>query len=459
MVDIPMPKLSMNMSHGVVVEWLVDDGADVEEDQDVAEVESEKSTAVVEAPASGTLSIAVQAGENVPVGESIGSVDAGDGVGGEAGEASETGEPAASAEPSESAGPAGPEAGGSAGPTGNGEASTATGDQRAPAAAGGPTDATGRIRASPAARRAARSADLDLGAVQGSGPDGAVVLADIEAAEAEGVEAEGVAAEPAEATGAATAEEEGEAGLPRAAASEPAGAPPVRERRPLRGVRATVAERLSRSWREAPHVTVDREIDMTAALEATDQLEAQLDVDVSLEALLVAVTAEALARHPEFNATLEDGEHVLYDRVDVCVAVDTDRGLLSPVIPGVRSRGFGDLVRERATLVEQTLSGEVDGDRLSGGTFTITNLGPFGVSSFTPIVNPPQVAILGVSATRREAKEAAEVAPAADERVVFRDVLTASLSFDHRAVDGAAAARFLATLDDLLQRPLAVLVG
>ena len=151
--------------------------------------------------------------------------------------------------------------------------------------------------------------------------------------------------------------------------------------------------------------------------------------------LLIAAAADALTDHPGFNAHFEDGEHVLYSDVNVGVAVDTDGGLLTPVIRNVDGRGLADLNKARTALTERVLEGDFSMDDLAGGTFTISNLGMFGVDDFDPIINPPQVAILGVGRRRDDA------------------TMTLSLSFDHRVENGAAAARFLGTIAENLEDP------
>jgi uncharacterized OsmC-like protein len=224
----------------------------------------------------------------------------------------------------------------------------------------------------------------------------------------------------------------------------------VRERRQLVGVRRTIAERLQRSHREAPHVTEHRDVDVEPMLAALEACREEYDPDLSLVDLLVAAVAETLTEHPEFNATLEDDTHVLYDDVNVCVAVDTDAGLVAPVIREVGSKSLTELAESRRDVTESAQNGEYAPEDLTGGTFTVSNLGVLGVDSFTPIINPPQVAILGIGRPHGEV-----VGDGADSRT--RRHVTFSLSFDHRAVDGADAARFLETLAGLVGDPASVL--
>ena len=217
----------------------------------------------------------------------------------------------------------------------------------------------------------------------------------------------------------------------------------VREERSLSPMRKTIAERLSESYREAVHVTVSREVDaeaLVAAAEAANEGDAGAeDVDVSLlDVLLVAVSA-TLAEHPAFNATFEDGTHRVYEEHNLAVAVAIEAGLVTPVVADVGSKSLAEVAGERRRLTERVQSGEFTMSDLQGSTFTVSNLGPLGVDSFTPVINPPEVAILGVSRLRERARPA-------DAGVEFRREVTLDLSIDHRVVDGADAARFLSTL-------------
>ena len=204
-------------------------------------------------------------------------------------------------------------------------------------------------------------------------------------------------------------------------------------------MRRSIADRLGASYREAVHVTITREIDaerLVGDLEADDE---RYDVDISLlDRLLVAVSA-TLEAHPAFNGTFEEGRHIIYDEHNIAIAVDVEDGLLTPVLADVASLSVPELAVERRRLTEIVHTGEYSMSHLQNGTFTVSNLGPLGVDSFTPVINPPQVAILGVGRLRDRAH------PSGDD-VEFRRLLTVDLSFDHRVVDGADAARFLGTL-------------
>ena len=219
----------------------------------------------------------------------------------------------------------------------------------------------------------------------------------------------------------------------------------VAEERSLTPMRKTIASRLQESYQQAVHVTNSREVDAEAVLAAADAAEASDDgVDPSLVDLLLCALSDTLDEYPAFNATFEDGTHRLYEEHNVGVAVDIDEGLVTPVLAAVGSKSLAEIAAERRRLTERVRDGDYTMSTFRGGTFTVSNLGPLGVDSFTPVINPPEVAILGVGRLRERA------IPDGDG-VAFRQTMTLDLSFDHRVVDGADAARFLGTLSDNLE--------
>jgi pyruvate dehydrogenase E2 component (dihydrolipoamide acetyltransferase) len=221
----------------------------------------------------------------------------------------------------------------------------------------------------------------------------------------------------------------------------------VREERSLGPMRRTIADRLQESYREAVHVTVDRAVDAKALLAAADAAEGEGDdgaADPSMMDVLLCALSDALDAHPAFNATFEDDTHRIYEEHNVGVAVDIDAGLVTPVVADVGSKSLAEVARERHRLTGKVREGDYTMSTFRGGTFTVSNLGPLGVDSFTPVINPPEVAILGVGRTR------ARAVPDGDGATARRE-LTLSLSFDHRVVDGADAARFLGTLAEHLE--------
>lgn len=222
---------------------------------------------------------------------------------------------------------------------------------------------------------------------------------------------------------------------------------------PLGGVRRVIAERMSGSAFTAPHVTLHTEVDATQLVAARQQLNEALagQGKISFNALLIALTAKALGEFPQMNACLLDDEICQYAAVNIGLAVDTERGLLVPVIRAADTLGVLAIQRAGDELIRRATVGKSLPDDLVGGTFTITNLGMFGIDAFTPIINQPQAAILGVG--RIVNKPVGHLG-----ELVLRDRLTLSLSFDHRLVDGGPAARFLQRVGQLVERPLTLLL-
>jgi pyruvate dehydrogenase E2 component (dihydrolipoamide acetyltransferase) len=469
---VRMPQMGMSMEEGTVVEWRVAEGDRIEEGATVAVVESEKTTADVEAREGTTLrAILAAAGETVEPGDPIGVVAAAEadldpylaeaGVGGAdvaaAAEADVEAEPESSPAPGTGADAAesGDADGGDADADGDDaverrvremrEATTrvmqrTSADDGAAAGAGSDADTAREVRASPGARRLAADRDVDVAAVEGTGPEGVVVEADVrraaEAAEVDGTTAgtvsEGavVERETGATVGGVGADEVADGESPDEGTTVDRERGPatrtVAAERELSRIQRTTADRLSRSAREAPHVTLDRRVDVEAVETVLGAAET-LGVEASFTDLVVAAAADALVAHPEVNACYEDGTYELIEEVNVAVAVDADGDLLTPVIADADELSVPELGRVRRAMTDRILAGERSMDDLTGATFTISNLGPFGVDRFSPIVDPPQVAILGVGRIRDGG-------------------VTLSLSFDHRVLNGAGAARFLGTL-------------
>ncbi len=218
----------------------------------------------------------------------------------------------------------------------------------------------------------------------------------------------------------------------------------VREERSLSPMRKTIANRLQESYQEAVHVTVSREVDAEGLLAAADAA-GPTDgsdgdsVDPSMMDVLLCALSETLDAHPAFNATFEDGTHRTYTEHNVGVAVDIDEGLVTPVVADIGSKSLGEIAADRQQLTGQVKDGEYSMSTFKGGTFTVSNLGPLGVNSFNPVINPPEIAILGVGRVTED------IVPDGDG-ITRQHRLTFDLSFDHRVVDGADAARFLETL-------------
>ena len=219
----------------------------------------------------------------------------------------------------------------------------------------------------------------------------------------------------------------------------------VAEERSLDPMRRTIAKRLHESYSEAVHVTASREVDAEGLLAAREAATERHDVDVTLTDLLLSALSSTLDEHPGFNATFEDDVHTVYAEHNVGVAVDVDAGLLTPVLADVGEKSLAEIAAERASLTDRVRAGDHSMSDLRGGTVTLSNLGPLGVDAFTPIINPPEVAILGVDRIRERAVSDG------DGGVEFRREIRFDLSFDHRVVDGADAGRFLGTLAEAVE--------
>lgn len=425
--QVVMPKLGLTMTEATLVEWLKEDGDTVAKGEVLFVLESEKSTLEIEAPASGTLQVLVTAGETVPVHQTVALLVP---VGAKAPQARQQVVP--SSQPPQSTDetretrrqaresdiiPASPRARARARQIGVSlEALTGSGVRGMivtadveQAAVARPTTA----KVSPVAQRVATRAGVDLSTIDGSGPGGRIMRADVE-----------------ETLSPATRQQAGEI-------------------QPFSGLRTVIAERLVASWHERPHVTLTTEADATNLISARQQIQAETGAKLSYNALLVALVARALRDHPYMNVRLTDEGIEHLPQIHLGLAVDTERGLLVPVVRDAGTKTLLEIQQDIQGLVERALAGRSLPDDLSGGTFTLTNLGAFEIDAFTPIINPPESAILGVG--RIVAKPVA-----VDRQVVVRDMMVLSLSFDHRLIDGAPAARFLQRVKQLVERPFAL---
>jgi pyruvate dehydrogenase E2 component (dihydrolipoamide acetyltransferase) len=433
--DFKLPDLGEGLTEAEIVRVLVAEGDEIKEDQAVLLVETEKAQVELPSPFGGRVAtVHVQPGQRVKVGTVLLSfADAGSGA--------------------RSAAPAAAPSARAAGP---GPSSSPAGAPAATAATGLPPAAT------PSTRRLARELGVDLARVRGTGAGGRISDEDVRAA------AGGRAAPPA----AAAPGKPSPTPSPAASARAPAGpvealrplAGPVAlpalprfeqwgpvEREPLRGIRRRSAEHLALAWAVIPHVTQHDQADVTE-LETMRRRQqtrgGEGSADLTLTVFLVKAVALALRAHPRFNASLDHatGELVLKRYYNIGVAVDTDQGLVVPVVRGVDGKGIRDLAAELAQLVTRTREGKATLEDLRAGTFTVTNTGALGGTGATPIINYPEVAILGVGRAR-------PTPVVRDGQIVPRRVLPLSLAFDHRVIDGMEAARFSTELVGLLEAP------
>ncbi|HEX9035849.1 MAG TPA: dihydrolipoamide acetyltransferase family protein [Ktedonobacterales bacterium] len=431
MHTVVMPKMGDTMEEGKIITWRKHEGEQVAKGDALAEIETEKVNIEAEAFAAGVLrKIIAPEGATVPVGQPIALIGAAnEAIPAEFGGAPSAGAASAapSATPAKSAQPT---------PT-TPAAQRAANGRVAVAPAPEPAAQNGRVFISPIARRIAAEHNLDVSALHGTGPGGRILRDDVEQALQSG---------PAVSVSA-----------PAIVAAAPAPTGPEVEAVALSQMRKTIAKRLQQSMQTAPHFYVTVSVDATNLIALRAQINAYAEtlpqpVKVSVNDLIVRAVALTLASMPQVNVSF-DGDRILYKkRVNVGVAVALDQGLIVPVITDADKCGALDLARESKRLVDAARGGKLKAEELQGGTFTVSNLGMYDVESFTAIINPPESAILAVGS--------AVPTPVADasRQVVVRDMMKLTLSSDHRALDGAIAARFLQALKRLLEQPMGLLL-
>ena len=426
MAEIVMPRLSDSMEEGTIIRWLKEAGDDVARGEELVEIETDKATMTYESDAAGVLEIVAQEGDTLPIGSLIARVG---------GEASPSKEPA-------------PDLPTDVGPVqGVPPVEPVHAAAPVPHADGG----DGRLRASPVARRIARERGVDLAGLRGTGPGGRIVKADVEAAAS--------GAGPADKAPRLSAVAEPHA-APAPAPSAPPPAPAtsgepgtakgeVTITEPTR-TQQLIARRMAESRATIPTFTLRATIDMTQCVELRATLKASgAEVVPSFNDLVVKASAIALAEHPNANGAYRDGRFERYARVNVGVAVATDGSLVVPTVFDADRKGLAQIAAETRVLAERVRAGAVTPPELSGGTFTVSNLGMFGVRSFEAVINPPQAAILSVGAL--------EPRPVVREgEVVVRQQMDVELACDHRILYGAQAAEFLARVRGILEAPLAL---
>ena len=436
---VVMPKLGLTMTEGTVSKWLKKVGDAVKEGEPLFEVETDKLTNTIEASASGVLRhLFVEEGTTVPVLDKVAIIaEASEDIGGLLGGAA----PAAA-----------PEAPAAA---------------AAPAAAPAAKKAGGRVIASPAAKKLAKEKGIDLALVTGTGPGGRVTEDDVKnwkpapaapaAEEAPKVKASPLAAAVAKDLG---LDLEKIGAKDRVLAEDilrylestrekAADEPPREETVPMNGMRKAIARNMLNSHMTSPTVTANLSVDMSAMKAYREQLKSK-DIKVSYTDLLVKFIAKALTEFPLLNCSVVDNKIVYKHYVNMGVAVALDNGLLVPNVPDADKKSLTQISAEIKELAKLAREGGLPMEKLQGGTFTITNLGMYGIESFTPIINQPEVAILGVTTME-------DRAVVRGGEIVIRPMMTLSLTFDHRVVDGSVAAEFLQRVKNLLENPALML--
>ncbi|WP_085902117.1 pyruvate dehydrogenase complex dihydrolipoamide acetyltransferase [Kiloniella majae] len=436
-INILMPALSPTMTEGTLSRWLVNEGDTVNSGDVLAEIETDKATMEVEAVDEGTIAkILVPGGtEGVAVNQTIAVLlEEDEDASALENVSTETEAPVAQAEPKQEE-----------------AVSVAPATEKAPSsrpAAPAPVSASGdRIFASPLARRMASQESLDLSALKGTGPHGRIIKADILSALEQGVGKAGASTETSAAAPAKTA--------------PAASGPNARELadmlgmeydlEPLSSMRRVIASRLSESKQTVPHfyLTVDCEMDKLLAFRK--ELNASGDVKISVNDFVIRAAALALKKVPAANASFSDEGILSYKNADISVAVATPSGLITPIIKAAQNKGLGIISEEMKDLAGRARDGKLKPEEYQGGTFSISNLGMFGIKDFSAIINPPQGCILAVGA--------GEQRPVVkDGALAIATVMTCTLSVDHRVVDGAVGAEYMAAFKALIQEPLSMLL-
>jgi pyruvate dehydrogenase E2 component (dihydrolipoamide acetyltransferase) len=462
MTDVVMPRLSDTMEEGTVLRWLKRDGEHVRRGEELVEIETDKAAMTYESDREGVLQTVAREGDTLAIGELIARIggivdgDASDAPGRGTTEIAEQTEAKAAA-----------------------HADSASVDQPATAAVaphnGSPAEqgtpgGGGRLKASPLARRIARETGVDLSALTGSGPGGRIVKADVEASSRPRLVSPPTAPRS---TVPATAVLPPQPTVPQVSTAPPQPTIPTAPPAPaavedvasakghtttveLSRTQRTIARRMAESKATIPDFTLTTDVDMARCVELRAELKRLSHVDApTYNDMIVKACALALREHPRANGSYRDGRFELHARVNVGVAVavasddPTQAALVVPTVLDADVKSLGEIARETHTLAERVRDGTITPPELSGGTFTVSNLGMYGITSFTAIVNPPQAAILAVGA----------VAPRAvvrDGQIVARHTMSVTLSCDHRILYGADAALFLARVRELLEEPAAL---
>ena len=456
MVEIVMPRLSDTMEEGTILRWLKHDGEHVRRGEELVEIETDKATMNYLSDQEGVLKTVAREGDTLAVGELIAW------VGDPSSAAPPAGEPGgAQAAPDGTALPGGVPRGEGAGPGAPGaqELAAATREQGADGRTGAPAEAGAaqagaaptRPRASPLARRMARERGVDLGTLRGSGPGGRIVKADVLSAPL--VQA-AAGDERLAAAGAGVVASSGAA--PAAEAPSPSSLPdPMRAKGEtstvqLNRTQQTIARRMAESKATIPDFTLQCDVDMEECVALRSELKRISSSEApTYNDMVVKACALALREHPRANSSYRDGALQLYSRINIGVAVAAQEALVVPTVFDADTKALGEIARETRALAASVRDGTITPPQLGGGTFTVSNLGMYGITSFTAIINPPQSAILSVGAV--EARVVAR-----DGEPAVRHTMTLNLICDHRVLYGADAAQLLARIRELLQVPAAL---
>jgi pyruvate dehydrogenase E2 component (dihydrolipoamide acetyltransferase) len=431
MTEVVMPRLSDSMEEGTILQWLKQVGDEIAVGDELVEIETDKANMAYESDVAGTLTeILAREGETLPIGTPIARV--GD----------ESPIPSASAPPAEEASERTPEA--LAEP-----ATTPTAQPPRPM----DQEADGRPKASPLARRMATEAGVNLTTLQGSGPGGRIIKADVERAAAHAPDAAdaGIAEQPP-ADVPAPAQTLGDAAAAPGTAEKPETAKGQVTHEELSKLQATVARRMAESKATAPHFYLEAEVDMTRAVEARSRVKELAAEGLhipSFNDMVVKACGLALREHPRANGSYRDGRFELHSRVNVGIAVAARDALVVPTVFDADRKGLWQIGEESRQLSERVRDGSITPPELSGATFTVSNLGMYGIDSFSAVINPPQAAILAVGAI-------GERPVARDGEIAMAQIMRMNLACDHRILYGAEGAEFLSRVRELLEEPFSL---
>jgi pyruvate dehydrogenase E2 component (dihydrolipoamide acetyltransferase) len=453
MAEIVMPRLSDTMEEGTILRWLVAEGEHVERGQEIVEIETDKATMTYESDLEGALHLIAAEGDTLPVGAVIASVESTDAAPADTAPGTSTATAAASA-----AAPETPAARSETSATAP-ETPVVTPETAAPSrhTTDPPQKEDRRVKASPLARRIAAENDIDLHALTGTGPGGRIVKADVQGAAPKvpaeagggtvGAPSAPSATDDAPTTGAAAGPSPG-AGL--AGVTTAKGETTEVE---LSRIQQTIARRMAESKATIPHFALQIDVDMEECVALRRELKRLGHADApTYNDMVVKACALALRDYPRANSSYRDGRLQLHSRVNVGVAVATDSdepaggALIVPTVFDADVKALGEIARETRALAARVRDGSITPPELGGGTFTVSNLGMFGVDAFTAIINPPQAAILSVGSVQPRVV-------VHDGEIVARQQMSVALACDHRILYGADAARFLARIGELLEQP------
>jgi pyruvate dehydrogenase E2 component (dihydrolipoamide acetyltransferase) len=437
-IELKMPALSPTMEEGTLAKWLVKEGDEVKSGDILAEIETDKATMEFEAVDEGTVAkiLVAEGTDGVKVGAPI-AILAGEGeavsdaAAGDSGQ-SEEGAAASAAPKADTAPPAPPKTAAAPKPDET---------PKAPAAPAAPRAQGERIKASPLARRLAQAQNIDLGSIQGSGPGGRIVRADVDAAVGK-APTPAVTAAPAAAPQATHVVTPGpiEQAIPHEAIK-------------LSNIRKTIARRLTESKQQIPHIYLTVDIQLDALLKLRGELNAGLQsrgVKLSVNDLLIKALAQALIAVPECNVAFAGDQMLKYSRADISVAVSVPAGLITPIIVGADTKTVSIISTEMKDLAARARDGKLQPPEYQGGTASLSNMGMFGIKQFEAVINPPQGMIMAIGAGEKRPF-------VINDSLQIASVMSATGSFDHRAIDGADGAKLMKAFKELIENPLGML--